>query len=224
MVGRQARAEATRQSIIDAAVELFRDVGYTETDMTDVVQHAGIPGGTCYYYFPTKSSLAEAIIDLSNVRIAAAIGGLLESDAPAMHRLISATFRFIAATEADDTARVGYQLRQNFRAFSRVQSGGPGDTHVLFGSGLKMAIVDGHVRDDINVREAARTLVAAVVGSRLLADTFSDDPFGRLADAWRIILGSIATESAHGELNRLVTTEARTRHPGRSATPGATRR
>ncbi len=211
MAGRQARAEATRQSIIDAAVEVFRDAGYTETDMTDVVQHAGIPGGTCYYYFPTKTSLAEAIIDISNARIAAAIGGLWESEAPAMHRLIRATFRFIAATEADDTARVGYQLRQNIRAFSRVQSGGPGDTHVLFGSGLKMAIADGHVRADINVREATRTLVAVVVGSRMLADAFGDDPFDRLADAWRTVLRSIATEDARAELNRLVKAEARKR-------------
>lgn len=208
MVGRQPRAEVTRQSIISAAVEVFGRVGYAEADMTEVVRRAGIPGGTCYYYFPTKESLAEAIIEQSNAGIAAAIGSLWETDMPIMHRLISATFRFIVATESDETVRVGYQLRQNIRAFSRVQSGGPGDTHVLFGSCLKMAITDGHVRADINRRETVRTLIAAVVGSRLLADAFGDDPIERLADAWQTILRSITPEDAQVELSRFVGTVA----------------
>ena len=45
-IQRQARAEATRQSIIRAAVELFGEVGYGDTDMTDVVARAKTSGGT----------------------------------------------------------------------------------------------------------------------------------------------------------------------------------
>ena len=201
---RQARAEATRQSIIDAGVELFGDIGYGDTDMSDVVKRAGTTGGTCYYYFPTKSALAEAIVEQSNEKIAAAMGSLWESDAPAMHKMITATFRFIAVTESDPIARVGYQLRQDVRRFSGMQAGSAGDTHVIFGAGLKRAIADGHIRTGINRREVANALVAAVVGSRLLADSFADDPFERLADSWRTILRATATEDALPGLLRYV--------------------
>ena len=211
MVGRQARAEVTRQSIIDAGVALFGDTGYGDTDMTDVVQHAGVPGGTCYYYFPTKASLAEAIVEQSNERIAASMGSLWETDAPAFHKLIIATFRFMALSEYDDVVRVGYHLRVSMPSIRQVAPGGFGDTHVLYGQCVKAGVAEGFVRDDINTREAARTLVAAVSGCRVLADQFGDSPIKRLIEAWRTILLGIATEDAYGELVRFVNSAARKR-------------
>lgn len=204
MVGRQARAEATRQSIINAAVELFGDGRYGDTDMTDVVRHAGIPGGTCYYYFPTKLSLAEAIVDESNARIAAAMGSLWESEAPPMHKLINATFRFIALTENDDIIRVGYQLRRSMPHLSRMDSGGRGDTHMLFTLCVKGAVADGHVRPDVDAKAAAHTVFSALVGARVLADMVGDDPMARLTAAWRTILRAIAPQEAQAQLNRRV--------------------
>lgn len=204
VVGRQARAEVTRQSIISAAVELFSDGRYGDTDMTDVVRHAGIPGGTCYYYFPTKFSLAEAIVDESNMRIGAAMGSLWESEAPPIHKLINATFRFIALTENDDIIRVGYQLRRSMPQLSRMDTGGRGDTQMLFALCIKGAIADGHVRPDVDARSAAQTVFAALVGARVLADMVGDDPVTRLVGAWRTILRAIAPEEAQAELNRRV--------------------
>lgn len=211
MAPRQARAEATRQTIIDAAVQLFGEIGYADTDMTDVVERANTTGGTCYYYFPTKSALAAAIIEEANRGIAAAMAPVWESEAPHMHRLITATFRFIAVTENDPIVRVGYQLRQATRHLSQAEAGGFGDTEVVFASSIKRAVREGHARPDINPREAAYTLFAALVGCRLLADAFDDDPFERLAQAWRTTLRSIAPEDALPALNRFVRAKARER-------------
>ena len=52
----QARAEATRQTIILAAVELFDTVGYGSTTMGHIIDRAGITKGAFYYHFPTKGS------------------------------------------------------------------------------------------------------------------------------------------------------------------------
>lgn len=209
MVVRQARAEATRQSIIDAAVALFGDIGYGETDMIDVIEGAGTTKGTCYYYFPTKGSLAEAIIEQANAKIAGSMGDIWESDTPAMHRLIAATFRFIALTETDDIARVGYQLRQAMRQVSPAGAPSYGDTEVVFASAIKRAVADGHARSDINAGEAAYTVFAALAGCRLLADAFADNPYDRLAQAWRTILRAIAPEDALAGLNKYVRSVAR---------------
>lgn len=180
--------------------------------MTDVVMRAKSTGGTAYYYFPTKSSLAAAIIEQANAVIAAAMAPIWESDSPPMHKLITATFRFIDVTETSPVARVGYQLRQALGQISRAgAAGGFGDTEVVFGSAIKRAVADGHARADINPREAAYTLFAALVGCRLLADAFDDDPYERLAQSWRTILRSIAPEDAVPALNRFVRATSRKR-------------
>lgn len=209
MVPRQARAEVTRQSIVVAGVELFGDTGYGDTDMIDVIQRAGTTKGTCYYYFPTKGSLAAAIIEQSNLRIAGAMGDIWESDAPSMHKLIAATFRFIAVTEEDPIAKVGYQLRQAHRQVSKAGASGFGDTEVVFASAIRRAVADGHARRGINDREAAGTLFAALTGCRLLADTFAHNPFDRLDQAWRTLLRAIAPEDAVPALSRYVRSVAR---------------
>lgn len=205
----QARAEVTRQVIIDAGVELFGSVGYGDTDMIDVINRANTTKGTCYYHFPTKKALAVAIIEQSNHRIAAAVGRLWETEAPALHKLIAATFAFVAVTETDPIARVGYQLNQADRQVSRSGQHGFGDTEVVFTDNLKKASAEGHIRKGLDVGEAAYTLFAALVGARLLADVYNEDPLERLEEAWRTLLPSLVPEDVLKEMRRVVRTESR---------------
>ena len=67
----QARAEATRGKIIDAAVALFADAGYGDTDLAAIVRQAGITKGAFYYHFESKEQVADAIIAEGNFRFAA---------------------------------------------------------------------------------------------------------------------------------------------------------
>ena len=210
-IQRQARAEATRQSIIRAAVELFGEVGYGDTDMTDVVARAKTSGGTCYYYFPTKSSLAAAVIEQANAGIAAEMAPIWASDEPAMLDLITATFRFIAITENDPVVRVGYQLRQAVRQISEAGATSFADTEVVFATCIRGGIRDGHIRADVTAKEPAYTLFAALVGCRLLSDARSEDPFARMAQVWRTVLQSIATDEGLPVLMRRVRAESRKR-------------
>lgn len=54
---------ATRGRILDAASDEFQKRGYHATSMHDVMRLAGVPGGSVYHYFPTKKSLALAVIE-----------------------------------------------------------------------------------------------------------------------------------------------------------------
>lgn len=54
---------ATRSRILDAASDEFQKRGYHATSMHDVMRLAGVPGGSVYHYFPTKKSLALAVIE-----------------------------------------------------------------------------------------------------------------------------------------------------------------
>ena len=209
MVPQQERAEATRRRIISAAVELISELGFGMVDMVDVIGLAGVSKGACYYHFPTKQSLAEGIIDESRARIAATMAPIWESEEPAMHRLIIATFRFLQLVEVDDTARIGYQLRQSFKESREPGVRYPGDTEVVFTERLKRAIKDGHVRADINPEHTAYTLFTSLVGCQLLAEPFGDDPVKRFAEIWDFLLRAIATEEQLPALQKLVQSASR---------------
>jgi AcrR family transcriptional regulator len=51
------RAAVSRQSILDAARQLFSDQGYTATSISDIVRCAGTSVGLPYYHFGTKKQI-----------------------------------------------------------------------------------------------------------------------------------------------------------------------
>lgn len=55
-----AKAEETRERIVDAALRLFREKGFDETTMRDIAAEAGVATGAAYYYFRSKEELVMA--------------------------------------------------------------------------------------------------------------------------------------------------------------------
>lgn len=55
-----AKAEETRNRILDAALRLFRERGFDETTMRDVAAAAGVATGAAYYYYRSKQDLVLA--------------------------------------------------------------------------------------------------------------------------------------------------------------------
>lgn len=60
---RSPKAEQTRQSIIDAAMRLFRTHGYDKATMRAIADEAGVSIGNAYYYFSSKEHLIQAYYD-----------------------------------------------------------------------------------------------------------------------------------------------------------------
>jgi AcrR family transcriptional regulator len=54
--------EALRRRVLDVAAESFQARGYNATTMHDIVRAAQTTGGATYHHFPTKKSLAIAVI------------------------------------------------------------------------------------------------------------------------------------------------------------------
>ena len=60
-VARQPRGDATRQSILDAAEQVFADLGYAAARLEDVAQAVGIRRPSIVYYFPGKQQLYDQV-------------------------------------------------------------------------------------------------------------------------------------------------------------------
>ena len=54
---------ATRQRLLDAAMQLFWRKGYNSTSVADVLEKAGANSGSLYHFFPTKQALLVAVLD-----------------------------------------------------------------------------------------------------------------------------------------------------------------
>ena len=88
-MARQARAEVTRGKIIDAAVELFTDSGYGDTDLAAIVRRAGITKGAFYYHFESKEQVADAIVAEGNIRLRNVFSDADESSSSALFVTVS---------------------------------------------------------------------------------------------------------------------------------------
>lgn len=57
------KAQATRQRILDAAVQVFSSKGYHEARMDEIVEVAESSKGSVYFHFPSKEKIFLALID-----------------------------------------------------------------------------------------------------------------------------------------------------------------
>jgi AcrR family transcriptional regulator len=69
-VRRQARGERRIAEILDAALELFAEVGYEAASTNRIAARAGISPGSLYQFFANKEAIAEAL----SARIAERMG------------------------------------------------------------------------------------------------------------------------------------------------------
>jgi TetR/AcrR family transcriptional repressor of nem operon len=64
MINQQAQATDTRTRLVLAAMRLFWEKGYNSTSIADVLHSAKVNSGSLYYFFPGKSELLAAVLDL----------------------------------------------------------------------------------------------------------------------------------------------------------------
>lgn len=67
------RSTGTRRHIVDAALALVAERGYTATAVDDIAAAAGVAKGSVFYNFGSKAELFEAIIAEGVARLTAAL-------------------------------------------------------------------------------------------------------------------------------------------------------
>ena len=117
-MARQARAEVTRQRIIDAAVDLFSEVGYASTGLGEIIERAEITKGALFYHFDSREALGTAIIEEATGRVIGAFADIAQSSTPALENMIHGSFVVLGMIAHDKTARIGRQLARALGQFS----------------------------------------------------------------------------------------------------------
>ena len=200
----QARAEATRRRILESAIELFDELGYGETGLADVLQRAGVSKGAFYYHFDSKEAVATAIIEDYRRRNAEVVRERSDISAPLLDQIVSATFTSAALLDEDKSARIGNQLLQ---AQSQISSAGSriyASWTADFVSAFTKGVEEVGMRDGIEPAAIAEAAWAGVLGCHLLSSAIGDDPYSRLARAWRSLMLAMLPEEIVGDYLRLI--------------------
>ncbi len=84
---RQRKKERTRQTIVDVAIRLFAEQGYTETTLVQIAEEAEIATSTFFNYFASKVDIVfvtyDAVLESARQRVLARPGGESATDAVA---------------------------------------------------------------------------------------------------------------------------------------------
>lgn len=75
----KSEAEQTRNSILDAALTLFDEQGYTQTTLSSVARKAGVTRGAIYWHFENKDEILVALTQEQ-------FHDLMQQNADAMHQ------------------------------------------------------------------------------------------------------------------------------------------
>lgn len=140
-----ARGESTRRKILDAAEEVFGEMGYYEASVSEITRRAGVAQGTYYIYFHSKREIFTELVEDLGERLR---GEMRAAIADASDRFeverrgFSAFFQFVARHRriysiVQEAERVAPEA---FYAYYRKIGQG-------YIRGLKEAMTDGTIRE-----------------------------------------------------------------------------
>ena len=192
----QARAAATRRKIIDASVALFRESGFSGTNLNKIIRKAEITPGAFYYHFDSKDAVAFAIIDEVASRMTNLRTAYLEVPGSGVEKVIDVTYQLSVMLSQDESYWVAAYLEHTMARHSRQGIVAVADRIEMFIASMARAIRPSELRAGISPEAAARTMFTVVYGCLVMTDLVPGDLQTRFAECWKILLpGVVAQES-----------------------------
>jgi TetR/AcrR family fatty acid metabolism transcriptional regulator len=93
---------ATRDRILDGALEVFARKGYHGAIVDDIVRASGTSKGAVYHHFPNKEALFLALVDDFAARLAGAVATAIAEQRGALAKIESALSAALATFAADE--------------------------------------------------------------------------------------------------------------------------
>jgi AcrR family transcriptional regulator len=95
-------AADTREKILEAALELFRERGFAESTMREIASRAGVATGLAYYYFASKDAIVLAFYQRAKDNLAPQfeVAHRAKRLAPRLKSLIETKFAYFRPNRA----------------------------------------------------------------------------------------------------------------------------
>jgi AcrR family transcriptional regulator len=193
----QARSGATRQKILDAAMDLFGEVGYAAAGLGEIIERAGMTKGALYHHFDSKEALATAIIEQGDNLSRDAFGHVCQSSSPALENLIHGVFVITDLLVSDKAARTAEQLTRGLAEFNDTASHVWPNRLEAMTIQASRAIAEGDLRDGLDPQMVSESFLNAMLGAQLLSTAAQDsDHITRLTRSLELLLPAIVAEQS----------------------------
>ncbi len=215
----QARSEATRHKILNAAIDLFSAVGYAATGLGEVIERAGMTKGALYHHFDSKEALATAVIEQGADMIRDAFDRLCESSSPALENMIHGVFVVTDLLVSDKTARTAELLTRGLAEFNSAASGVWSSRLDAMTAQVKLAGIEGDLREGLDPYVVSESILNAMIGTQLLAKTTNgNDHVERLTRSLDLLLPAIVAETSLPYFREFLARESLRHRPGNQLT------
>lgn len=165
----------TALEILRAATRDFDEVGFSSASISGIAAHAGKSKSLVTYYFPTKASLAAAI--LNQAYPGGVFMGVKRQTTNPLKAIVQAVEHVTSSVAHGSLARVALKLGREPELY---RQGSPEKYYgwlTRIADYLDEARRAGFIREDTNVETESRFIVAGVIGLTTLAIQTSDFPF-----------------------------------------------
>ena len=185
---KQQRAIRTRRAILEAAGAVFDEHGYMSTTIAMVLERAEVTKGALYFHFPSKESLAQAVLD-EQVPF-----GAVPPQPCKLQEIVDMTF--VVGQRLLDNALLRGSVRLAVdQETPCVDHGGPFlQWAQRLTTLLEVARERGELLPTVNPRQTVELLVGSFTGIQLMSRALTGraDLSDRLSVMWAHLLPSIA--------------------------------
>ncbi len=219
-MARQARAVATRQTVLRAAAEVFDQRGYAGATMSEILTRAAVTKGALYFHFGSKEELARAVIQEQTAWLET---WQPTTDSPAQ-AMIDLGYAFARALQEDPLVRGSIRLTVEHGTFTQPQTAAYRSWSDAATALLRSARDAGELRPGLDVSGAAGVIVGAVTGIQLTSQVLTDrkDLLERMTDLWELLLPGLVRPSTLARLALRQPEEAPAAAPPQPASAPAT--
>jgi AcrR family transcriptional regulator len=197
-MARQVRSEATRRKILDAAVEVFTEVGFAAADRGTIIERTGMTKGAFYHHFDSMQSLASAIIEEGAKLVVSELGAMSDSFSPALENILHGTFVTADLFATNKVVRTAEQLTLAFGEFNATAGAAYSAWIEAMTVEARRAIAEGDIREELHPRMVSESIIAATFGARVMGQHLGggDDLVRRLTQMWELLFPAIVTETS----------------------------
>ncbi|WP_139256842.1 TetR/AcrR family transcriptional regulator [Herbiconiux ginsengi] len=176
----QERSISTRAELLDGAARVFSRLTYAEARLKDVADESGISAGSMYFHFGNKVDLAQAILQVQQERMTAALTEALEQEPTGLDALLAIADRLSQLIASDTIVQAGIKLGLQPGTGLDADVNGPYFEWIRIAESLiRQGVEDGSIKPGLNTAAAAEYVNVLFVGAQLLSeieDTWASFP------------------------------------------------
>lgn len=205
-MARQARAEATRETLVRSAGVVFSRTTYANATLAEVIGEAGVTQGALYFHFESKHALALEVIRRQHETSISVGRAFLDDEVRGLEAMVLLSAELARQITTDPIVRGGLRLSTESAELFGEDASRPYSDWIAAAEGFLLQAAEvGDVEQGTDISGVARFVISAFTGVQVvsLATTGWTDLYERLEEMWAIVLPAIALPARRRSLEQL---------------------